>query len=103
MLISRRKRYLTGADWVINTLDLVMKKTTCSGNMSQIVLTLDADLDEACLRTALERFLAGFPVLEGTVARDWLLADPRPFTAVRTPAGNPGYLSRHVRDPAARL
>lgn len=70
MLVSKRKRYLSGPDWVINTLDRMMKNATCSGNMSQIVLMLDSPLDERIVRSGLDRFVKQFPVLEGRVARD---------------------------------
>ncbi len=73
MLLSKRKRYLSGHDWAINTLDYMMKSLTCSGNMSQIVLMLDGHLDEGELRSRLNRFSERFPVLEGTVARDFKL------------------------------
>ena len=73
MLASRRKRYLSGSDWVINTLDYLMKLTTCSGNMSQIVLMLDGPLDEDEVRTCLSRFARQFPVLFGSLARDFKL------------------------------
>jgi NRPS condensation-like uncharacterized protein len=73
MLLSRRKRYLSGSDWVINTLDYMMKITTCSGNMSQIVLMLNAPLDENDVRRQLRLFVKQFPVLEGYLARDFKL------------------------------
>ncbi len=73
MLVSNRKRYLSGHDWAINTLDYMMKSLTSSGNMSQIVLVLDGHLDEADLHGRVNRFLKRFPVLEGTVARDFKL------------------------------
>ena len=73
MLASRRKRYLSGSDWVINTLDYMMKLTTCSGNMSQIVLMLDTPLDEDDVRMRLGRFARQFPVLHGYLARDFKL------------------------------
>lgn len=74
MLRSRRKRYLTGSDWVIGTLDQVMKKATCAGNLAQIVLPLAAPVDAGRLREGLDHLLTRFPVLSGTVARDWRLA-----------------------------
>lgn len=73
MLSSKSKRYLSGSDWVINTLDYMMKTTTCAGNMSQIVLMLDSAIDEAALRSRLNRFIKGFPVLQGNVTRDYKL------------------------------
>jgi hypothetical protein len=73
MLVSKRKRYLSGQDWVINTLDRMMKDATCSGNMSQIVLMLDTVLEEQTIREKLDLFMKQFPVLQGSVARDFKL------------------------------
>jgi len=78
---SKSKLYLSGTDWVINTLDYTMKASTCAGNMSQIVLVMDAQLDEGDLRQRLGDFLRKFPVLQGVVCRDinltpyWRLPD----------------------------
>ncbi|OGW42292.1 MAG: hypothetical protein A2010_09145 [Nitrospirae bacterium GWD2_57_9] len=74
MLVSKRKRYLSGPDWVINTLDHMMKATTSAGNMSQVVLQFDSPQDENEIRTRLARFVGAFPVLEGSVSRDIKLA-----------------------------
>jgi hypothetical protein len=74
MLASKRKRYLSGPDWVINTLDHAMKATTCAGNMSQIALTFDSPVDEDEVRTHLEGFVRRFPVVAGNVRRDLKLA-----------------------------
>jgi hypothetical protein len=74
MLISKRKRYLSGSDWVINTLDHMMKATTCARNMSQVVLVLDGLLDESEVRSRLNAFVKQFPVLQGRVRRDIKLA-----------------------------
>ncbi|MFA5845480.1 MAG: hypothetical protein WC855_01135 [Thermodesulfovibrionales bacterium] len=73
MLSSKSKRYLSGSDWVINTLDYMMKTTTCAGNMLQIVLALDSAIDETALRVRLNRFIKEFPVLHGNVTRDYKL------------------------------
>jgi len=70
MLVSRRKRYLSGSDWVISTFDHLLKETTCSGNIFQLVLMLGTPLQEPTLRSSLNRFLQQFPVLQGRVARD---------------------------------
>jgi hypothetical protein len=74
MLVSKRKRYLSGSDWVINTFDHMMKVRTCSGNMSQVVFQFDSLLDENVLRTQVSRFVEQFPVLQGSVGRDFKLA-----------------------------
>ncbi len=74
MLVSKKKRYLSGSDWVINTLDYMMKATTCAGNMSQVVLALDALLDEREVLSRLNAFVRQFPVLQGRVSRDLRLA-----------------------------
>ncbi len=73
MLLSKRKRYLSGSDWVINTLDYMMKSVTCSGNMSQLVLTLEGTVDEKEVRSRLNSFVKRFPVVHGSVSRDFKL------------------------------
>lgn len=73
MLVSKRKRYLSGSDWVLNTLDYMMKAVTSSGNVCQIVLTLNIPLPEQTLRNSLNQFVKQFPVLQGRVARDFKL------------------------------
>jgi NRPS condensation-like uncharacterized protein len=73
MLVSKRKRYLSGSDWVINTLDYMMKAVTSSGNICQIVLILNAPLPEETVRNRLNHFIKKFPVLQGRVARDFKL------------------------------
>jgi hypothetical protein len=74
MLVSKRKRYLSGSDWVINTFDHLMKVTTCAGNMSQVVLQFDTPLDEDEVRAQVSRFVDQFLVLQGRVGRDLKLA-----------------------------
>ena len=73
MLVSKRKRYLSGSDWVINTLDYMMKAVTNSGNICQVALILNAPLHEQTVRTHLNHFVKQFPVLQGRVARDFKL------------------------------
>lgn len=67
---SPNKRYLTGPDWVITSLDYAMKRTTCAGNSSQVVMRLGGLLAEAGLRGLLDRVCAALPVLAGRVSRD---------------------------------
>jgi len=74
MLVSNRKRYLSGSDWVINSLDHMMKATTCAGNMALVVLAFDSVVDENEVRTQVIRFVRQFPVLQGRVSRDIKLA-----------------------------
>lgn len=71
---SKSKLYLSGTDWVIHMLDHTMKSRTSAGNMSQIVLVTDAQLEERPLRQRLGDFLREFPVLQGSVGRDLNLA-----------------------------
>lgn len=66
--------YLSGTDWVINTLDHMMKSSTCAGNMSQIVFEMDSLLDEKLIRERLGVFVREFPALHGSVKRDFNLA-----------------------------
>lgn len=72
-LSVKNKYYLNGFDWVMGSIDLIMKNTTCAGNASQIVFMLDAPPDEALVREALGRFLRLFPVINGRVSRHWTL------------------------------
>jgi hypothetical protein len=94
MLESRRKRYLSGSDWTIVALDNLLKATTCSGNICQVVLLLEALLDEGVFREHLNRFVKQFPVLQGWVARDIRLA---PYWKI------PSSLTRDIDVRVARL
>jgi hypothetical protein len=98
MLLSKRKRYLSGSDWVINTLDHLMKARTSAGNMSQIVLLLDAPVDEQKVRTSLNSFLKQFPVLEGSVARDFKLT---PYWSIPAKSERDVFLVAHQVDDAS--
>ena len=73
MLVSKRKIYLSGSDWVINTLDHIIRGGTSSGNICQIVLLLNDPLPEHTVRKRLNHFVNQFPVLQGRVARDFKL------------------------------
>jgi hypothetical protein len=66
---SSGKYYLSGIDWVISAFDYTMRKKTCSGNASQIVLELDSLADPKILENRLRSFTKMFPVLSGKVAR----------------------------------
>jgi hypothetical protein len=70
-LSVKNKYYLNGFDWVMGVIDLIMKKTTCAGNASQIVLMLDSPPDEAAYRDSLARFIRLFPVISGRVSRHY--------------------------------
>lgn len=98
MLLSKRKRYLSGSDWVINTLDHMMKAQTRAGNMSQIVLLFDAPVDEQEVPAGLNRFLKQFPVLEGCVARDCKLT---PYWAIPKQCGRDVQIAVHHVDDAS--
>ena len=67
---SKNKLYLSGCDWVIGALDYLMKKNTCAGNMSQVVLVLDRAIARTEMQDCLGRFLNEFPVAHGSVSRD---------------------------------
>jgi hypothetical protein len=94
MLESRRKRFLSGSDWTIIALDHLLKVTTCSGNICQVVLLLDSPLDEVTFREHLKRFVKQFPVLQGRVSRDIRLA---PYWKI------PSSLTRDIDVRVARL
>lgn len=67
---SKKKRYLTGIDWMIHAIDDLTRRETGTGNVSQIVLELDQPLDETTLTDYLTAFVVRFPVLRGEAARD---------------------------------
>jgi hypothetical protein len=95
MLVSKRKRYLSGSDWVINTLDHMMKVSTCAGNLSQVVLLFDSPLDENEVRTQVSRFVKQFPVLQGSLGRDIKLA---PYWKIPAHAGREVTFRSHPVD-----
>lgn len=66
----KTKRYLTGIDWVVGTLDHMTRRSVGRSNASQIVLELETTLPESRLREALNRFTPQFPVLNGHPSRD---------------------------------
>ena len=68
------KRYLTGIDWIIHTINHINKKKTGIGNMFQVVLQLEGTLDETTLQEYLNKFIKKFPVVNGRPMRDYNLA-----------------------------
>lgn len=80
---SRKKRYLSGMDWVIAALDLMNRRRTGGSNASQVVLELHGDFDEEKFKQAVTGLVDLFPVVGGRLARCWNLA---PYWAM-PPAG----------------
>lgn len=68
------RRYLTGMDWMVRALDHASKRETGVGNVSQVVLELAGQVDEAALRERVRNFIAVTPVLGGVTRRAWHLA-----------------------------
>jgi hypothetical protein len=71
---SRRRRYLTGADWLVGMLDHMTRQACGVGNTSQVVLEITGSIPEEALRAGLTTFLARLPFLSGSPARDLNLA-----------------------------
>lgn len=71
---SKKKRYLTGMDWVIAALDHMSRKHTGGSNASQIVLELQGPFDDARFTAGVADFVKLLPVIGGRAARDWNLA-----------------------------
>ncbi|MBC2696623.1 MAG: hypothetical protein HF982_15370 [Desulfobacteraceae bacterium] len=71
---SRKKRYLSGIDWIIHALDYITKKAIGTGNTSQIVLELEGSLQEDKFRTCLDSLIKKYPVLYGRPSRNYNLA-----------------------------
>ncbi|MDM8525733.1 hypothetical protein QUF80_20365 [Desulfococcaceae bacterium HSG8] len=68
------KRYLTGIDWLIHTLDHMTRRATGAGNSSQIVMELNGIISENRLHDLLTRFIRKIPVVSGYTVRDYNLA-----------------------------
>lgn len=68
--------YLSGLDWIIGALDYSMRRDTGMGNASQIVLLLDGCPDADELSARLSEFLPRFPLIAGSIKRDWLNLAP---------------------------
>jgi len=73
---SHNRRYLTGIDWAIGTLDYVTRQATGVGNLSQVVLELEGSLSPDRLRGVLAQISDRFPLIHGRVARDRLNLAP---------------------------
>jgi len=73
---SKNKRYLTGADWIINMIDHANKKVTGVGNQSQIVVELEASPAADDLRKKLSAFLKNYPIVNGRISRDYINLAP---------------------------
>lgn len=73
---SKKRRYLTGIDWVLGAMDYIARKSTGIGAISQAVLELDGQLDDRKLREALDKISQRFPIIHGRVARDWINMAP---------------------------
>ena len=114
-LSVKNKYYLNGFDWVMGVMDLIMQKTTCAGNASQIALMLESPPDEARIRDGLTRFIRMYPVIHGTISRHYTLTpywkmpkdiagQPLPLTVTRIGDGSPeksvlDVLTRHINTP----
>jgi len=64
------KRYLTGIDWVINSIDYLGKSQSGIGNVSEVIIELQGQLDDKILQDALRRFLQKLPLINGLPSRD---------------------------------
>ena len=63
------KRYLTGIDWIVNTLDYTAKAQSKIGNHSAVILELNNSPGHQTLTTALNNFIQKFPILNGFPSR----------------------------------
>lgn len=94
MLESSRKRYLSGSDWVIAALDRQLGATTRAGNVCQVGLLLDGQLDVERFTSELGRFMARFPVVQGRIRRDLRLT---PYWSI------PSRLEGEIKVQVSRL
>lgn len=68
------RRYLSGADWILNGLACAARQAGYPGNHFQIVLELGGSPDTESFRAAVQSYCAGNPVLHGKIRRAWNLA-----------------------------
>ena len=73
---SPARRYLTGIDWIIGSLNRDARRHGGAGAVSQVILTLNGRLCEKTLNATLELVGGRFPLIQGRVARDWLNLAP---------------------------
>lgn len=73
---SKKKRYLTGIDWVVGAMDHDARIAGGSGAISQAVLDIQGHIESAALQDAIEKVSQRFPLIHGRVARDWLNLAP---------------------------
>ena len=71
---SRKKRYLTGIDWVVHVLNYMTMKETGAGFMSQVVIEVADELNPAAINNALKIFIKKHPIINGYISRDINLA-----------------------------
>jgi len=71
---SKKKRYLTGIDWIIHVLNYMTLKETGAGFMSQVVFELQGKADAIKTESTLSAFIKNYPVLNGYTKRDFNLA-----------------------------
>ena len=63
------KRYLTGIDWVVNSIDYASKAQSGIGNHSEVILELKNPPGYKSLDTLLNDFIKKFPLLHGYPSR----------------------------------
>ncbi|MCX5694860.1 MAG: hypothetical protein NT014_07085 [Candidatus Omnitrophica bacterium] len=63
------KRYLTGIDWIVNSLDYISKTQSGIGNHSEVILELKKAPGYTSLEGLLNTFIKKFPLLNGFPSR----------------------------------
>ena len=71
---SKSRRYLTGIDWIVGALGQMTESRTGLGNLFQIVLELEGQLDEDKVKASLRELAAQLPILRGFPTRGINLA-----------------------------
>lgn len=92
----RNKRYLTGIDWLIQTLDYTSRMSTGVGNISQLVLELKGQLKEKELKLRLEEIFSSLPDLDGNFRRALNLA---PYFKINAKKQTFDLKSIYLKDP----